>query len=189
MVSYEALYNDVKERLSERRLKHSEGVVERALEYAEVYGSDKDIVKLTAIAHDIAKEFSDEENEKYIQEYHIQLDDVEKVNHNLIHAKVGAELCRHQYGFTEDMVNAIRFHTTGRANMSLLEKIIYLADATDANRAYDDIEYYVDLIKRDIDQGVAEVCKWVIDDLTEKNRIIHEDSLKCYEYYSNGGNI
>ena len=184
MVSYEVLYNDVKAKISERRFHHSEGVVQRALEYAEVYGADKEIVKCVAIAHDIAKEFSEEENEKYIQEYHIRLDEVEKINHNLIHAKVGAELCRHQYGFTEDMANAIKYHTTGRANMSLLEKIIYLADATDANRNYDDIEYYVDLIKRDIDQGVAEVCKWVIDDLTEKNRMIHENSIKCYEYYS-----
>lgn len=191
MVSYETLRKDVKEKLSEERFQHSEGVVERALEYAEIYGVDKEIVKLVAIAHDIAKELSDEENEKYIKEYQIELDEIEKINRNLLHAKIGAAICKYQYGFTQDMVNAVRYHTTGRENMSLLEKIIYLADATDANRNYDDINYYVDLIKKDINQGVAEVCKWVIDNLTARNRIIHEDSMKCYEYYSNGngGNI
>ena len=76
MVSYETLRKDVKEKLSEERFQHSEGVVERALEYAEIYGVDKEIVKLVAIAHDIAKELSDEENEKYIKEYQIELDEI-----------------------------------------------------------------------------------------------------------------
>ena len=184
MVKYEDLYEDVKHMLSEKRFRHSEGVVKRAIEYAEIYNADIEIVKLTAIAHDIAKELTPEEEKSIIKEYNVFLDDFEKVNHNLVHAKIGAEICKNKYGFTEDMVNSIKYHTTGRAEMSLLEKIIYLADATDENRKYES-EFYVNTIKENIDKGMVEVSKWVINHLLEKERPIHIDSINCYNYYLN----
>lgn len=183
MIKYEELYIEVKNNLSEKRFKHSEGVVKRALEYADIYGVDKEITKLVAIAHDIAKELSNDEVNKYIEEYNIKLDEIEKNNHNLIHAKIGAYICKNKYNFSDDMFNAIKYHTTGRSNMSTLEKIIYLADATEENRGYDDINWYVELIKKDIELGIFEVSKWVINDLLKKNRQIHIDSIKCYNYY------
>jgi len=184
MVKYEDLYEDVKHMLSEKRFRHSEGVVKRAIEYAEIYNADIEIVKLAAIAHDIAKELTPEEEESIIKEYNVFLDDFEKVNHNLVHAKIGAEICKNKYGFTEDMVNSIKYHTTGRAEMSMLEKIIYLADATDENRKYES-EFYVNTIKENIDKGMVEVSKWVINHLLEKERPIHIDSINCYNYYLN----
>ena len=184
MVKYEDLYEDVKHMLSEKRFRHSEGVVKRAIEYAEIYNADIEIVKLAAIAHDIAKELTPEEEESIIKEYNVFLDDFEKVNHSLVHAKIGAEICKNKYGFTEDMVNSIKYHTTGRAEMSLLEKIIYLADATDENRKYES-EFYVNTIKENIDKGMVEVSKWVINHLLEKERPIHIDSINCYNYYLN----
>ena len=184
MTNYEDLYNDVKNMLSEKRFTHSEGVVQRALEYAEIYNVDKETVKLVAIAHDIAKELSDEEVQKYISEYNIEFDDIEKINHNLWHAKIGAYICKNKYNFTEDMVNSVRYHTTGRSNMSTLEKVIYLADATDGNRKYESIDYYVGIVKEDIDKGMVEVSKWVINHLLENDKVIHLDSIKCYNYYA-----
>ena len=183
MIKYNELYNEVKSMLSEKRFKHSEGVVKRAIEYAEIYNVDIEIVKLTAIAHDIAKELNVEDKKGYIEEYNIELDEIEINNHNLLHAKIGAYICKNKYGFTDDMVNAIKYHTTGRENMSILEKIIYLADATDANRNYDDLEYYVETIKKDIDKGIVEVSKWVINKLTNNNKIIHLNTIKCFNYY------
>ena len=183
MVEYKTLYNDVKNILSEKRFKHSEGVVQRALEYAQIYGVDSEVVKLVAIAHDIAKELTEDQEKEYINKYNIVLDEVEAVNHNLLHAKIGAYICKDKYAFTEDMINAIRFHTTGRPNMSLLEKIIYLADATDPGRKYNSIDYYVDIVKENIDKGMCEVSKWVINHLLENNKVIHLDSVRCYNYY------
>lgn len=184
MVKYEKLYDDVKHVLSEKRFNHSEGVVKRAIEYASVYNVDIEIVKLVAIAHDIAKELDLEQEKKYINEYNIYLDDFEKKNHNLVHAKIGSEICKNKYGFTNDMVNSVKYHTTGRADMSLLEKIVYLADATDENRKYES-DYYANIIKEDIDAGMVEVSKWVINHLLEKGRPIHLDSINCYNYYLN----
>lgn len=182
MIKYEELYNEVKKRLSEKRFQHSEGVVRRAIEYAQVYNVDIDTVKLVAIAHDIAKELTSEEVNKYMQKYNIVLDDIEKINKDLIHAKVGAYICKNEYDFTDEMMNAIKYHTTGRADMSILEKIIYLADATEENRKYCYSEY-VDIIKKDINQGMIEICSWVINKLVENKKLIHLDSINCYNYY------
>ena len=148
MIEYVELYNEVQKRLSEKRFRHSEGVVKRAIEYAQVYNVDINTVKLVAIAHDIAKELTTEEVNFYIQKYNIVLDDIEKINKDLIHAKVGAYICKNIYDFSDDMVNAIKYHTTGKKNMSILEKIIYLADATEENRKYCSSNY-VEIIKKD----------------------------------------
>lgn len=185
MVEYEVIYKDVKNVLSEKRFKHSEGVVERALEYAKIYGANEKEVKLTAIAHDIAKEIPKNEIIKYAEEIGVELDEIEKINLNLPHAKLGAKICKDKYGFTDDMANAIKYHTTGRENMSLIEKIIYLADATEPGRTYFDLQYYVDLIKKDIDRGLFEVAKWSIGNIVSKEGILHLDTVKCYNFYKN----
>lgn len=185
MIKYEELYEIVKEKLSEKRFEHSKGVVKRALEYAEIYKVDKEQTKLTAIAHDIAKELTEEEFKQYIIKYQIKMDEIENKNKSLYHAKIGAYICRNEFGFSDDMVNAIRFHTTGRENMSILEKIIYLADATEENRNYDYTEY-VDTIKSNIDEGMVKVSKWVINSLLERGKMIHLDSVRCYNFYVSG---
>lgn len=184
MIEYEEVYEDVKNMLSEKRLKHSERVVKRAIEYAKIYNVDIETVKLVAISHDIAKELSEEENKKYIVKYSIELDSIEKSNNSLLHAKIGAYICKEKYGFSIDMVNSVRYHTTGRENMSILEKIIYLADATEEGRREYAASEYVDLIKKDIDKGMVEISKNVINKLLRNNKLIHLNTIKCYNYYN-----
>ena len=184
MIKYEELYEDVKNMLSQKRFKHSERVVKRAIEYANIYNVDIETVKLVAISHDIAKELSEEENQEYISKYNIKLDDIEKVNKSLLHAKVGAYICKEKYGFTEDMINSVRYHTTGRENMSILEKIIYLADATEEGRKECSEIEFIDVIKKDIDEGMVEISKRVMNKLLKNNKVIHLDTIKCYNYYN-----
>ena len=182
MTVYEKLYNDVKTRMSEKRFKHTEGVIKRAIEYAEIYGANIEDTKYAALAHDIAKEISKEESMKLVEKYNIKLDEIEKVNFNLVHAKLGAEIVKCDYGFNEDIINAIRFHTTGRENMSILEKIIFLADATEEGRTYKELEMLVDMIKKDIDEGMIYTLKWTFNDITNKEYLIHLDSVKAYNF-------
>lgn len=182
MIEFDELKEIVKSRLSEKRYIHSEGVVKRALEYAKIYNVDEEKIMYIAIAHDIAKEFTKEENEECIKKYNIELDEIEKNNNSLLHQRIGAEICKNEFGFSDDMVNAVRCHTTAKPNMSLLEKIIYLADATEENREYC-FEPYVKIIKSDIDQGIIEVSKWVINYLLENNVLLHPDTINCYDYY------
>ena len=118
METYEKIYEDAKNALSEKRFKHSECVVKRAIEYARIYGANEEEVKLVAIAHDIAKEIPKNEMIDYANKLGVELDDIERTNLNLVHAKRGANICETKYSFTEDMVNAVKYHTTGRENMS-----------------------------------------------------------------------
>ena len=183
MIEYEKLYNKVEQQLSAKRFNHSKAVVKRALEYARIYNVDTETIKLVAIAHDIAKELTAEEIEQYIKKYNIELDEIEKKNKDLLHAKIGSYICKNEFGFTQDMANAVKYHTTGRPEMSTLEKIIYLADATEETRTYIP-KKYVDIIKNDIDQGIIEVSQYVIDYLKDNGKIMHPNTIKCHNYYT-----
>ena len=182
MSIYEELYEDVKSRLSEKRFKHTEGVIKRAIEYAEVYNANIEDTKFAALAHDIAKEISQEDALELVQKYNLELDEIEKVNFNLVHSKLGAEIVKEKYGFNEDIINAIKYHTTGRANMSILEKIIFLADATEENRTYKELNNLVEMIKKDIDEGMLFTLQWTFNDITNKKYLLHLDSVKAYNF-------
>lgn len=182
MTVYEELYNDVKSRMSEKRFRHTEGVIKRAIEYAEIYGVNIQDTKYAALAHDIAKEISKEDSLELLKKYNVKLDEIEEINFNLVHAKLGAEIVKEKYGFSEDIINAIRFHTTGRENMSILEKIIFLADATEENRKYNSVDMLVNMIKKDIDAGMIYTLKWTINDISNKDYLIHLDSIKAYNF-------
>jgi len=190
MVKYEKLYEDVKSILSEKRFKHTLGVVKRAEEYAVIYNIDVEEAKLAALAHDIAKEISKDESYKRLEEYGIELDEIEKQNFNLVHSKLGAAIAKEEYGMNDEMISAIKYHTTGRENMTMLEKIIYLADATEENRKYlfnDDelsLNELVELIKKDIDAGLRYTLKWNLQSILRKDFVIHLDSVRAYNYYS-----
>lgn len=189
MVEYEELYDIVKEQVSEKRFNHILGVVERAVEYAGIYNVNMNDAKIAAILHDIAKEYSLEKSYDILKEYGYELDEIEEKNSNLIHAKVASVIAKNEYQFSDDIANAISFHTTGRANMSMLEKIIYLADATEKNRVYKgnfnelSLKELVDLIKDDIDEGLRYVLSFTIQSLVERKLYIHLDSINAYNFY------
>jgi len=168
--------------MSPKRFQHSEGVVKKAVEYATIYQADIPTIKLIAIAHDIAKELPREEEQALISKYNLKLDEIETSNHSLVHAKLGATICYHEYGFTKQMADAICYHTTGKANMTLLEKIIYLADATEENRPFP-ISEFVTITKQNIDKGMLIVTKWSLEYLLQNNKLIHPLSIYCYNYY------
>lgn len=183
-MEYNDLERDVKEILSEFRFTHSLGVVKKAVELAKQYGEDEEIVKKVAIAHDIAKEMKNEELIKYANENKIEIDEVEKINPSLLHGKVGADIVAKKYNFTEDMKNAIKWHTTGRENMTMLEKIIYVADKTEENRKDTkfNLEKSRELSKKDIDEAIL----FLMDEFIEYNirirRVFHPETIKARNY-------
>ena len=133
-MEYKEIENDVKSVLSEYRFTHSLGVAKKAIELAKIYGVQEETAKKVGIAHDIAKEMTDEEMIEYAKANNIRIDEIETVKPSLLHGKIGADIAAKKFGFTQDMINAIKWHTTGRENMSMLEKIIYVADKTEENR-------------------------------------------------------
>lgn len=189
MIEYEEFYEIVKNKLSEKRFRHTEGVVQRAVEYAKIYNEDIDKVKIAAILHDIAKEVPKEESYDRLEKYGVKLDDIEKRNFNLIHSILGAEIAKNEYGLENDIVSAIRYHTTGKENMTTLEKIIYLADATEPNRNYMNNENelslneLVELIKTSLDEGLEYTLKWNLQSILRRNLLVHLDTVKAYNFY------
>ena len=106
------------------------------------------------LAHDIAKEMKEEEIKKYVKGNKIEVDEIEKKNLGLLHGKIGADICKKKYGFTKEMQDAIRKHTTGDIKMSKLDKILYLADHTEKNRTFDDVQYIRKLSETNLDEAV-----------------------------------
>lgn len=126
----EQIKSKLQENLSEKRYNHSLEVMKRCVELAKIYGVDQEKARLVGLAHDIAKELPEEEAIKIVKENNIELDDIEMQNYKLWHAKIGAVICKNEFGFTQDMVQAVENHTTGKAGMDLLSQILYVADAT-----------------------------------------------------------
>ena len=175
--------SDLKSTLSEKRYKHTLGVMKKAEELALIYGVDVNIAKLTGLAHDIGKEFSDEEMLKYAKENNIEVDSLEKVNVGLLHAKIGADICKKKYNFTEEMQNAIKYHTVGNENMDLLAKIIFVADKTEEGRNYkkeeknEQLQKVRELSKIDINEVLLYEIESSLIYTIQKHKLVHTDSI------------
>ena len=174
----EEILRDVKNTLSEKRYIHSVGVMKQAEYLAKKHGQDIEIAKVVGIAHDIAKEIPEEEKLVYVKENNIEIDEIEKVNVGLLHAKIGADICKKKYNFTEEMQNAIKYHTTGNENMDTLAKIIFVADKTEENRKYDDLETVRKLADEDLDKCILYILDYMLVDNVKKQKLIHPDSIK-----------
>lgn len=183
-MEYKNIERDVKEILSEFRFTHSLGAVKKALELAKQYGEDEEIVKKVAITHDIAKEMPNEELIKYANENNIEIDEIERINPSLLHGKVGADIVAKKYNFTKDMQNAIKWHTTGKENMTMLEKIIYVADKTEENRKSTrfNLEKSRELSKEDINKAILFLMDEFIEYNIKRERVIHIETIKARNY-------
>ncbi len=180
-MEYEEIENDVKSVLSEYRFTHSLGVVKKAVELAKIYGVQEETAKKVGIAHDIAKEMTDEEMLEYVKNNNIEIDEIETVKPSLLHGKIGADIAAKKYGFTEDMVNAIKWHTTGRENMSMLEKIIYVADKTEENRKGTrfNLEKSRELSTQNIDETLIFLMNEFITYNVKNEWLIHPETIKA----------
>ena len=178
-MEYEEIENDVKSVLSEYRFTHSLGVVKKAVELAKIYGVQEETAKKVGIAHDIAKEMTDEEMLEYVKNNNIEIDEIETVKPSLLHGKIGADIAAKKYGFTEDMVNAIKWHSTGRENMSMLEKIIYVADKTEENRKGTrfNLEKSRELSTQNIDETLIFLMNEFITYNVKNEWLIHPETI------------
>ncbi len=171
----------IRENLKESRYRHSLGVEEMAVRLAKLHGADVQKAAFAGRYHDLAKNFDNETMDAYVREY--GLPDHLIGNNALAHSKVGAAILEHEFGVEdEDILNAVRYHTTARRGMSLLEELIFVADVVEDNRTYSDLDYYQELAYRDLDQACLEILEYTIGDLTEKGREIDRDTLEARDW-------
>lgn len=180
-MEYKEIENDVKSVLSEYRFTHSLGVAKKAVELAKIYGVQEETAKKVGIAHDIAKEMTDEEMLEYVKNNNIEIDEIENVKPSLLHGKIGADIAAKKFGFTQDMINAIKWHTTGRENMSMLEKIIYVADKTEENRKGTrfNLEKSRELSTQNIDETLIFLMNEFITYNVKNEWLIHPETIKA----------
>ncbi|TDL34477.1 HD domain-containing protein [Jeotgalibacillus sp. S-D1] len=170
----------VKEVLPEQRYVHTLGVIDTAKALAKAYGANVEHAETAAILHDMAKHQDRDAMKNLIQEENID-PRLLLFHHELWHAPVGAYLAKMTMGVeSQDVLNAIRFHTTGRAEMGLLEKIIYLADSIEPGRKFPGVEYIREAAYKDLDEALRRAVKQSILFLIEKKQRIFPDTLECY---------
>ena len=175
--------DDIKKELSEKRYNHSIGVMKKTEELAKLYGVNVNKAKLVGLAHDIGKELSKDGKLQYSRENNIQIDEIEKINVGLLHAKIGADICKKRYGFDQEMQDAIKYHTTGSENMNLFAKIIFVADKIEEGRSYKDEEKMKklkkarELAKENIDKAMIYEIDASLKFTILKGELIHPDSI------------
>lgn len=180
MKSFEEVYEIVKETLSPKRFEHCKNVMDRCIEFAEIFGEDVEKARLIGIAHDITKEIPRDKRVELAEKDGVVLDDFEKENTSLIHAKHGAVICRRDFDFTDDMCEAIAAHTTGKVGMTKLAKILYLADYSEAGRDFKEAIEAYELGKKNLDDGYFAALTGKIYYTMMDKRAIHQASIDAY---------
>lgn len=168
----------LKKELDEELYRHSLGVAEEARVLARRFGADEDQAYLAGLVHDYAKRYSKKEQIKKAEIHGIRLDRFARLENRLLHAPVGAVLVKKVLGITDpDVLRAVYFHTTGRRGMSLLEKVVYLADHIEPGRAYKGVEVIRKIASQNLDQALLLAVDNVIYSVLRRKLILSPRSL------------
>lgn len=168
-----------------KRIAHVRGTEEEAVRLAKHWGADVEKARRAAILHDCTKYDEMEAQLKICRRYGIVLDDLERRAVKLLHAKTGACMARYVYGQDDDIYEAIYWHTTGKADMSLLEKIIYIADYMEPNRDFPGVERLRELAYQDLDGAVLLGCEMSIQEMAERGLPVHRNTLLARDWLRN----
>ena len=178
----EELKKELKKYLKEERYEHSICVMEMSEKLAEIYNANKMKVMKTALMHDMAKQMPIEKLKKYILDNKIKVSEIEMLLGITLHGKVAGDICKKKYGFDDIMCKAISNHTTGRPNMTMFEKIIFIADKIDETRKYEGVQELRELAFKDIDMAIVKNIEYTTKNNLEKGRLILEQSIKTRNY-------
>ena len=168
--------------LSEKRLVHTEGVRKTARELCEIYGADAGKADLAVCCHDIFRGRQSDELDELIDKYGIP--ERYKGNANLSHGKIAAAVMEKEFGIKDrQIIDAVSYHTTGRAGMSLLEKIVFLADAIEPGRDYPLVGRLRELSVTDLDRACLESLEGTVSFLKQQGvRDIDRDTLMARDW-------
>lgn len=173
--------------LPKKRYMHSLGVMTTAFSLALTFHGDYEKATIAGLLHDCAKYMTGEEMLSECLLHGIPIKPVERLNPDLLHAKLGAFYAKNVYNIEdEDILSAITWHTTGRSDMSLLEKIIFVADYMEPNRtssAIPNLDSIRKLTFENLDDAVCRILSDTIRYLTESGRPVDETTAQTYDFY------
>ena len=179
------LRKELENQLKPDRFDHTLGVAYTSASMAIVHGADIQKALIAGMLHDCAKCMSHEEQVKICEKNKIDLTDVERRNHSLLHAKVGVYIAKTKYDISDpEILSAIRWHTTGKDNMSLLEKIVYIADFIEPNRKQlEDMDIIRKEAFTNIDRCLAHILYNSVVYLKTIGKECDDATMTAYEYY------
>jgi len=184
LLSIEEIKVYIKENLIEERYAHSLGVAETAKRLATLNGISEEKAEIAGLAHDVAKNLSKARMKEMMEENNIILSQVEEKNPNLWHSIIAPIEAKEKLGIEdEEILDAIRWHTTGKEDMSILTKIIYISDMIEPSRNFDSIEDIRKFTLEDLDKGVYYGLTHSIEFLLIKNLLIDENSMRARNYF------
>ena len=185
MMTREKMVARLKGKINDRRLEHSYGVEYTAACLAMVHGADVEKARLAGLLHDCAKGLPTKDKLEKARKHGLPISKYEEKNPDMLHAKLGAFYARYKYDVTdEEILDAICYHTTGRPNMSLLDKIIFVADYIEPNRRMlPEMEQIRKEAFLDLDQCVIHILKNTLDYLHNTTLEMDYMTQKTYDYY------
>ncbi|EDS76401.1 bis(5'-nucleosyl)-tetraphosphatase (symmetrical) YqeK [Clostridium massiliodielmoense] len=184
MWSEDSMVEYLKNNLKPKRFNHSIGVRDTAVKLAEIYGEDINKARISGLIHDCAKYVKGKKMIEIYKEHGNSVDEVEKNMPAILHGKVGCYVAKEVMGVEDkDILNAIAYHTTGRVNMSLLEKIIYIADYIEPLRDFPGVDNLRDIaFNEDLDKALILSFNNTIKYVIEGNQLLHKDTIEARNY-------
>ncbi len=176
-------YDKLKADIGIKRFEHSLRVMETSIKLANRYNFSVEKAAIAGLLHDCGKLKGETNLLKVSSDFGIILDSMTKCNSELIHSILGAAIAEKEYGIKDqEILRAIRYHTTGRENMSLLEKIVYIADLIEPGRSFEGVDKLRRLALEDLDKCLLYSLDNTLKFLIEKKKLIHIDSIKARNY-------
>ena len=183
MYNLEQINEELKKNLSRERYIHCLNVANQAVELAGLYKADEESAFVAGVLHDIAKEMPYSKQLEILQNENYDPSTFTPKSNKIYHGWVGSVYAKNILNIQDkDILNAIRYHTTGRANMSLLERIVFASDCISLDRKYDGIEYFREACKVNLDIVIIDKLSNAMHKYIEKQKIIVQDTYEAYNY-------
>ncbi len=183
MKNMDEILEKLKKPLNRKRFVHSVNVMNTSIELAKKYKEDVEKASLAGILHDCAKDIRGEQLLNMCKEFGIERDFVTRIQPELLHGPLGRKIAHRDYGIEdEDILSAIEFHTTGSENMSMLEKIIYIADLIEPKRNFRGVKKLRRLTFRDMDAAIILSLDMIIKNVLKKGKLIHPNTINARNY-------
>ena len=173
--------------LKHKRYVHSIGVAYTAANLAMRYNYDVNKAFKAGLLHDCGKYMSDEESLKFCKDNNIPVSNAERKTKALLHAKIGEFLAKKKYAEDDmEILSAIRWHTTGKPDMNISEKIVFVADYIEPNREHDkELPVIRKLAYSDIDKCIVKIYENTINYINGSNKKMDPTTIEAYNYYQN----
>lgn len=179
----DGIISKLKESMTESRFKHSLGVMETSMILARRYGANTEKAELAGLIHDCARDIPLDTQLKMAENFGILLDDIQKHEPVLIHGPLGAEIARDVFDIhDEEILNAVRLHTTGDKNMTLLEKIIFISDYIEPGRCFPGVENLRVKAFKDLDEALTAAFDSTVRYVMERQGLLHPRTVNARNY-------